>query len=335
MSIDGRNYLIYEQTNTEFKYLLPYGDVNLIIQMIIGGAFTNFQQSDFFQQTSDYITKILFLPFFVQKFFPEYNVNIKDDTLHVGKLDASAISTLNLMKPLPYLKIFEFTVTRKFNNFLDFAPYRKLTLFIPYFKELNLDPQMIYGNTITGYMSVDFTTGNATMYIYASKDGVDKLLDAQTANFGIEVSIGRTNAEEQRRNRALQGIEIVGSVAGAVVGTYTGQPLVTAASITKLTHSFTKALANEVTRLTGYKGSTGTRNSLAIDKSIYLIDDFPTIISQPDASLVGKPCRQVKNLSSLTGYTQVGEINFNRLGFHIYDDEISEIVSLLKSGVIL
>ena len=335
MAIDNTYYRVYYQSNAEYKYRLTYGNANELIRLLIEGTLTNYQVGDFFQQNSDYVTRILFLPFYIMHFFPEYNTNYKDDTLHIGKLDATVITTQNLMRPLPSLKLFEFSVARKFNNFLDFAPYRKLKLFVPYFKEVELDAQLIYGKTIKGYMAVDFTNGDTTLYIYACDENNEYLIEAINTKLGIEVSIGKTNAEEKARNRVLNGIEIVGSVLGTAVGLYTGNAFLTAGAISKGAQTITKVMANEVSRLTGYNGSTGTRNNLPIDKEIYLIDEYPTIIYDVDKHLQGKPLQEVKTLSTLSGYTKVGDIHFNPMGEDIYNSEIDEIVSLLQNGVIL
>ena len=44
---------------------------------------------------------------------------------------------------------------------------------------------------------------------------------------------------------------------------------------------------------------------------------------------------ETKDLSTLSGFTQVGSIEFKPNGEDIYNDEINEIVSLLQAGVIL
>lgn len=335
MAIDTRDYRVYGQSNAEYKYKLTYGDANTLIKLIISGALSGFEVGSFFQQNSDYITKILFLPFYIMHFFPNYTTNYVDSTLHIGKVNASLITTQDLIKPLTNLKLFEYTPSRRFNNFLDFSPYRKLTLYVPYFKELELDPQLVYGKTITGYLSVDFTNGEASLYIYAETLNDKLLIDVMNTKLGVEVSIGRTNAEEQARNRVLNNIEITGSILGSIVGAYTGQPLITAASIAKGVSTINKVLSNEVSRMTGYSGSSGTRNCLPIDKTIYIIDEYATVVYNVDAHLQGKPLQEVKSLSTLSGFTKVGEIHFDPKGSDIYGDEISEIVSLLHAGVIL
>ena len=67
--------------------------------------------------------------------------------------------------------------------------------------------------------------------------------------------------------------------------------------------------------------------------------DLPQIYEwQFDTAVPEKfPYNKYVNIGSLTSnnYIEVGEIHFNPKGNEIYQDEISEIVALLKSGVIL
>ena len=44
--------------------------------------------------------------------------------------------------------------------------------------------------------------------------------------------------------------------------------------------------------------------------------------------------KYVDSLNGIYGYIEIGEIHFNPMNRTIYQDEIQEIVSLLKGGVI-
>ena len=48
----------------------------------------------------------------------------------------------------------------------------------------------------------------------------------------------------------------------------------------------------------------------------------------------GYPANKYDSLSLYTGYVEIGEIHFNPFNEVIYQDEITEIVTLLKDGVI-
>ena len=49
----------------------------------------------------------------------------------------------------------------------------------------------------------------------------------------------------------------------------------------------------------------------------------------------GLPCNIYGDLSGFSGYTEIGEIHFDPMNEIIYTTEVDEIVSLLKTGVIL
>ena len=339
MGYDNTNFKVYSQTCTEHKYYLTYANINTFLQQIMNGAYSGWQATNnFFQNTSEFITSIIFYPFSIMHYFPQYTTNYKDAKIYIGNV-LSNIDAIDLVLPLPTLELFSFSVTRRFNNFLDYAPYTKFTLLVPLFKSFELDPQVIYGKTIKGYLSVDFTSGDATLYIYA--DTV--FIDSVRTKIGINVSIGRTNKGEMARNQTLidlqTAINVVGSVAGMAGGAITGNAVLTVGSAINLGKTVTegglKSLQNAVLKLTNYQGSSGTRDTLPIDKEVYLIEEYPTVTYSPTPSLYGKPCAQYKTLSTLSGYTKVGNIHFNPSGADIYNDEINEIVTLLQAGVIL
>ena len=68
---------------------------------------------------------------------------------------------------------------------------------------------------------------------------------------------------------------------------------------------------------------------------------YQTTISNSDEEAIylhmqGKPTNKYIKLSSITsGYVEVAEVHFNPNGEDIYTQEINEIVSLLRAGVIL
>ena len=60
-----------------------------------------------------------------------------------------------------------------------------------------------------------------------------------------------------------------------------------------------------------------------------------TIESTVYGKLQGYPANYYTSLSSITGYTEIGDIQFNASNNDIYNVEIDEIIALLKSGVIM
>ena len=180
-------------------------------------------------------------------------------------------------------------------------------------------------------MSLDTHTGRATFYIYA--DSV--LIESRTCQIAINLPWGKSNEQEQQRNNLLQLISSIGSVISTGVGVGTGNPTAVVGGVALATKTITTAIQNNVDILTGYNGGNGGRDGLCCDKTIKLIIQRPKNPTIPDGSLKGYPLMENYPLDSLTGYTEIGNIHFHPFGYDIYDDEMNEIIDLLRSGVVL
>ena len=57
-------------------------------------------------------------------------------------------------------------IPRKFNNFLDYEPYTKMTLFLPYYGSIELPPSLFVGHNILVDTLLDLLSGRVTFLIY-------------------------------------------------------------------------------------------------------------------------------------------------------------------------
>ena len=325
--MESQEFSINRQQVSEWKYIFDQSVFWQFSSDLANGTTTGFSIADFFQSNSDYVVKFTYYPIRIEMFA---DTIIGVDSIKIGKKSLS-YNAWGLSKVKNYIELFHVSPSRPFNNFLDFSPYTKISLIVPYFEKIDIQPELVYGTTLYGYVSVDFNNGSMTLYLYANS----RFIDSRTCKIGIDVALGKGNKDEQMRNNVLQGITALGSAVGLGVGVYTGNPLITAGSVAMLTGNVTKALQNNVDRLTGYKGGSGSRDMLAVDKTIKLVYETPTNITQPNAHLRGRMMNANATLNTLTGFTQIGEIHFEPKGYDIYGDEISEIVELLKTGVVL
>ena len=331
--MDDVKYRVYNQQIGEWRYLIDQSVAYSFTSDLIKGTLTNYYVDGLFQQFSDYVVSLVYYPVDITKFA---NLGAVQTTMTLGKQNIN-YSNQPVTSQKASVLIAEFDLTRYFNNFLDFSPYTRYTLHVPFFDEIILP---VYKESFTGtyyiYMSMDLTSGSATLYIeFEDSNQVTYVVDTKTAQIGIHVAIGKSNKEEQTRNNILQALSMIGSAVGLYMGVSSGNPLVTAGSVGLLTKNVTSAINNNVDRLTSYKASSGNRSSLSIDKTIYLSIERPSRVYDISPMLKGKPYKQNQLLSFLSGYTEIGKINFNPNGKDIYDDEINEIIDILRTGVIL
>lgn len=327
--MDSRTYSdVMEPTRSELLWVISTATLQTFLRDLTNGTISGYGVPSFFHDMASYVTKVMYYPIKISPF-----VTLQSGTLVMGGLSLPSYNVqYDTSGYKTNVKFFSFTPTRFFNNFLDYAPYTQYTLFVPYFEKIVLDPVAIYGHSVDGYISIDFTKGKMRLYIYLD-DAI--LLDSKVTQLGIEISLGKTNAEEINRSNVLQSISLMGSLIGLAVGVATENPMAITGGVALATKSVTTAMANNVSRLTSYTGGSGDRTELSIDKRIRLIIERPQNVTIPDASLKGKPLMTNVALSGLSGYTEIGDIHFNPSGENIFNDEINEIIDLLKSGVIL
>lgn len=326
------NYFLENKSRSATAVVMPMAFYQHFMADLLSGNISSndYAVSSFFQQNSDYLEKLIYFPLDVRLcLWGDFN---HFTTLGLGKKDCNY--SCYEVTEIKNVEFFNFTVNRIHNNFLDFAPYTTIKLFVPFFPIIELNPMKVYGYTIKCYMRVDIWTGKVGLFIeQVDSNNKNNLIYQSTVKMGVEIPMGKTNAEEIQRNNLLNGLSFLGSYLTMIAGAYSGNPITASMGLGLLSRTAVKSLSDNVEHLTGYSGGDGSRVELGVDKNIKLIIETPKNITVPDVSLKGGICKKNLPLSSVTGYTEIGEIHFNPMGYEIYDDEISEIEQLLRNGV--
>ena len=244
----------------------------------------------------------------------------------------------------------------KFGNcFLDYAPYTKMQLYVPFCGTIDIDAADFMGRTLSVEMAIDFITGAVTAYVLANQLVVTSL----TGNCGIDIAI--TGTEQSTVSAALENAIIQDKSArgsytlkGSVGGMLTNP-------IGNLTHP-TSAIENRFnTKLQRMKtnydlqhvemplrqiGQASPLNSWALEFVCRLIIYYPdgeciTFNATNEPTLItdkvesfgavnGFATVETNVLSNFTGYTQVSDADLS--GISATDTEKEMILSLLQSG---
>lgn len=328
MPINDTNYYFYITPPNETCYCMPNYQMAEIQNDVNKGSFKDWAVGSLFSNTSSYFVSWMYFPFDVSKFINTFNMSPVIGK-KVGKYNNVHLMSTQQNNP-PVKEWFNFTINRYFNNFLDYEPYTKIRIFIPFFGMWDLPLEQIYGKKVVCYLTFDAQSGNLNCAFYIDNG---RYIMGKTIKIGIEITMGVTNAEEIKRNNLLQAISFGGNLLGLGIGLSAGNPLITAGSVNMLSRNVTTALQNNVDRLQDYKQS-GSFADLSIDRNIYMVVERPQNVNVPDVHITGKPFEQSITLQSLSGFTKVGEIHFNPMNNEtITSEEITEIVSLLKDGV--
>lgn len=204
------------------------------------------------------------------------------------------------------------TITEKYHNFLDYAPYTNVIIYIPYVGFKELDTNLVMGKTLSISYTVDIITGGCLCQITSNNV---KLYEFN-GNMGIDIPITASNRAQVEAGYISSGIGIASSVAsGNIVGAVT-------------------SLINSAESQYHY-ASTSSPNPMCVastNRTCYVILDRPTYQTLKSFNhTIGKKCYLTKTINTLKGYTICDE-HIDLSGIRATDSEKEELVKILSSG---
>ncbi len=292
-----------------------------------------------FKNPSEFFVSLRIYPFDTGKFY--YGSSVPSALLGEVKLGDKSVpvsSSANLKGVLYpdgsyYRHMGTYKIPRKYNNFLDFSPYTKLEIYLPFVGIVALDTNLVMGKEIRIFLSMDFDTGIGTYWIIKHEDDQGEregdLIQSFNAQMGFDIPLGSSNANDNARSMLASGIAFVGGVITSIV---TENPLPVMMSGVGLAKNSISALQERVS-----KGCTGSgKSSLVTPSNIYIVRTctIPSCDQSSYASVKGLPLNQYRKLGDLSGMTIVDDEHLENFG-SATKQETDEIKTLLKGGVIL
>ena len=203
-------------------------------------------------------------------------------------------------------------ITEKYHNFLDYAPYTNVIIYLPYVGFKELDTNLVMSKTLSISYTVDIITGGCLCQI---KSNNVKLYEFN-GNMGIDIPITASNRAQVEAGYISSGIGIASSVAsGNIVGAVT-------------------SLINSAESQYHY-ASTSSPNPMCVastNRTCYVILDRPTYQTLKSFNHTrGKKCYLTKTINTLKGYTICDE-HIDLSGIRATDSEKEELIKILSSG---
>ena len=203
-------------------------------------------------------------------------------------------------------------IAEHYKNFLDYAPYTNVIIYLPYIGFKELDTSLIMGKTLKIEYTLDVITGGCLAQIYVGKIRLYEF----TGNIGVDIPITASNRAQVESSYISAGVGVVSSamngnaigVADSIIGAATSQ----------YHYSGTGNLSPSCVSSTNRNG--------------YVVIDRPQY--QPLNAFNhtrGRMCCLSKTIGSLNGYT-VCDKNVDISGISATDEEKEEIVNILSSG---
>ena len=250
-----------------------------------------------------------------------------DNPVKIGDKNATGLSAIR-MNAFNNIKtiVSNFGVARIYNDFRDFAPYTKVSVFLPYIGYVDLPTNDVMGKTgMTIDYAFDLIDGTCQAFI---RTGNRIIVTTDKCSCALDLPINQKNNSERLRNLALGSINILSGGIASAVGDSSGVK-----SLSKAVSPMMGFMTEHVTkgRITGGWQSMNSPTSVTL---IVETQQWVSVNMTEFAKLHGRPTQETYTLSALTGFTKVGSIHLENIPTAT-ESEIASIESLLKSGVIL
>lgn len=217
------------------------------------------------------------------------------------------------------------SVDEYYGSALDYEPYTKLAIYLPYIGIKDISTNDFMGKTLAVKYIVDITTGACIAQVWAGT----QLLYTYDGKIGVEIPVSSTNAAQFAAGLAMTGLASIGGFVASG-----GNALAAAGTVL----ATAKGVASNQFHI-NHGGANSPFAGFYMPQYPFLIINRP-IQSLPSnfGAMYGFPSNVARKLSTLTGFTQVDEIQLSAITnstAYATQNELDEIERLLKEGVIL
>lgn len=231
-------------------------------------------------------------------------------------------------------------ISRYWGSYLDYSPYTKISAYLPYIGEVDIDPDQVMGKKLGIKYHVNVITGNVTAILTA--DG--SVFSIASGNCARALPLSQTDYSQiiSTAVAAVATTAMAVATGGASIGAagVTGAAEATAASVAAEQVANVKMASSLLTTAMQSKyhyqhiGKIGTgAGQLAPQKPFLTIERPNLSLAEGYKSYVGYPCNKTKELSKCYGFTQIEATKLSVPS--ATEEEIAEILSIMTEGVII
>lgn len=241
-------------------------------------------------------------------------------TLMVGNI-STGLSMPQVTQQYVTVSCGSVSILPKWGAYLDFSPYSKLQLYLPYIGIVDINPDDCMNSTIDVQYIVDVLSGTCSVTVECG----DHVLYA----LGGECSCPCPVTAGQYKNGAIGILGALSGLANAGVSAMAGSVGGVTSGLESAANSVLSMAKPEVQRSGNIGGSAGLMGI----QYPFLILTIPRMCTPGQQNeFIGYPSYMTVTLGDLSGYTEVDSIHLSGVG--ATDAELDEIVSLLGEGAI-
>lgn len=278
-------------------------------------------------------------------------VSINNEDVHILGVNVSEMGESGYVRgtkiPNGILTSFDlgyFDFPERFGTFLDFEPYTRTTLFLPFigFKQISTDA--VIGRRIRIHYDIDYSDGSALCVVRVSNKRTTgtNFSTIETMGFtplytfdgqiGQIIPLTQNNSQQKNQSLIKNALTATASIG---VGVATGG-MGAAAAVAGVSSAVMNA-ANTILDKTKHNsgGTISSQQAYAInDLTPFVVIDFPEVnIPNGFQQYNGYITNLYQRMNSVRGFTQFDNVKIT--GINCTADEEKELVNLLESGVII
>lgn len=215
----------------------------------------------------------------------------------------------------------EVTIPHYYNNVDDYAPYTKISCYLPFIGIVDLSTDDLIGSTLHITYKVDVLTGACLCTLNVSRETLNAVLYQYSGNCAVEIPL-------TSGSYASIIASLTTAIVGAVGTVATGGALAPISAV-GVANAVTSAKAN-IQR----SGAIGSNVGAMGIKKPYLIIERPYSKNADGyESFYGFPSSETVKLGSCDGFTRCKSVHLD--GIDATSQELAEIETMLKEGIIL
>ena len=213
------------------------------------------------------------------------------------------------------------SVKKWIGSFMDYSPYVKLSLYLPYIGYREISPDDVVGDTIHVVYHIDCLSGGCCAMVETGKKGLLYSFDGSCiANVPIN-ALNYSGALQNAISAATGGVSMIAGVA-------TGNPVAAVGGAASVAQNVTN-IKPSIQRSGQMSGAAGL---MSYQKPMLIIERPNMCVPENLNTYTGNMLYVSRKLSQCKGFTQVSLIHLD--GIPCTEKERNELMTLLNKGVI-
>ena len=241
------------------------------------------------------------------------------NTIHVGYLD-SGVSSKIVGAQYVTVPCGSVSLSEYFGNVFDYDPFTEVSIYLPFIGIERLNVGDVMRSSIEVVYHVDVITGACLAEIKVTRDLSGGTLYTYSGNCAVQYPIS---------SGSYMGIVAsIASIAGGVVGT-----IASGGALAPIALGAVNGALGARTRVEHSGGFSGNAGAMGIKKPYLIISRPQTALANTFPAFDGYPANESVILNNCTGFIRCNEVHLENVP--ATSDELNEIESLLKSGIII